>query len=423
MADTLTDAQKYSYIKQKYGSKAEKILNTYGAYAYEIDKYISAEKNPDKAKRLKSNFSNGFMNFDFVKVVLKNHPSFKSENKTHNEIKKSVSAYKNAEKISYIKQKYGAKADVMLKTYGPMAYDIDKNFSDFYNKKVFLGRNFWMNQTESRHRSELGLDNQRLFEQGKLPYAEAARIINCPAYFGTMQMTIDKISAQVKSSAKEYNKSLKPAQKKRQPQVVRGYQAQQQTQTQTQTQTQAQTQQQTQTTQTSTQQKQAQNKKRAEVKRTLKNQKQITETVSENPALQIKSVKMARLDTKLAEFDASKIKINVPQIKSPAEQKYDELIARKTADMSNTAKGTENAEIGLTLGDLMELGVDPIKDIQNIIKTRAQHNPEDAQKLIPEKGFVDKDTVVCKELALAAIAQVQLRDMAKTKKNKRSYSA
>lgn len=299
----------------------------------------------------------------------------------------------DTQKYDYIKQKYGEKAEVMLQTYGTKAYDIDKNFSKFYNDKVFFGRNYWMSPKESQERSAEGVKNKKLFEEGKLPLKEAAKIINCPSYFGSLNSTVERISGEIKQSAAVYKDTHKIV-----PQS-----------------------QETKPAQKEVQQKQPEKVKTAEkpaMKKELRAQRKVADlkpvmleevVITAKAPQQIKLA--AKLDVKVAEKpDISKIDIKV---KSPAERKYDELIAQKAAKMPDDMAGRKGAEIGLTIGELMELGVDPKGDFQTILKNMGEKDRASAEKLIPESGFKDEKVVVSKELAIAAIERAQVRELSK----------
>lgn len=302
----------------------------------------------------------------------------------------------DAKKIAYIKEKYGENAEVILQTYGAMAADIDKNFEKYYSGKVFFGRNYWRDAKSSSKRAKEGKKNQALFEQGKLSLAEAARIINCPRYFGTMQYTVDKLSAEIKRSSVKYRAAHQPKTEKKKTE---------QTQTQ-----------QPEKTKEKVSQKDNSTKKEMKNQRTVAEIKpieiQLDEVVVTASAPQKKLEDMLAVKAKAP--DLSEVKL---QTKSPAERKYDELMAQKAAKMPDEAMGKKGSEIGLTIGDLMDLGVDPIGDFQSILKSMDR---DAAAKLIPEKGFKDKTVVVSKELAIAAIARVQVREAQKKRGKQRA---
>lgn len=423
MTKKLTDEQKYAYIKQKYGKNADKILKKFGAYAYDIDKAFPAqaaklggEKNKDYLlNRWENQLSKGqYSEFYVVSLLEGNGINLgKSNNDKRDAIRSSANAYKkyaekkaraeeDAKKIAYIKQKYGEKADVMLATYGTKAYEIDKNFNKYYSGKVLFGRNFWMDTRESQERSIEGAKNKKLFEEGKLPLDEAAKIINCPAYFGTMASTVTRISEEIRQSSAQYiaanrtktdEKTL--AQKQKAPEKPAPVKTQTQTQTQTQT-----------------VEKPAEKKP---VKQELKNQRTVADKsemlMADLPEVVVtgsakkfnERLDQMKIQAEAVTVEAPKIELN---IKSPAEYKYDELIAQKTAKMPDEVMGRKDTEIGLTLRELVDLGVDPTKDIQYILRSV---DKETAEKLIPAGGFGNENAIVSKELALAAIARVQLR--------------
>ncbi|MCM1324292.1 MAG: hypothetical protein NC218_09025 [Acetobacter sp.] len=387
MTEQLKDEQKYQYIKDKYGKDADKILSEYGALAYDIDKYLS-KNSKGIVKDLRYRGVSG-------KDILVTMGAAKNHYIGKNMIDKSKKEYNDTKKVAAIKEKYGEKADVILAAYGPMAKDIDDNFSKFYNKKVFLGRNYWMDQKETQERSSLGAKNHKLFEEGKLPVDEAARIVNCPAYFGSMSSTVEKISTEIKQSATTYRAHQQPSPQIKQPPIKE------------------------QTAPEKAPEKQKSNM----VKKELKNQRTIAELkpviadeVTVTAYIPKEQQKLqSKLDIKLAEKpDFSKIEIKV---KSPAEVKYDNLLAAKMEKMPDDVMGKKAPEIGLTIGELMDLGVDPKGDFQSILKSM---DPAAAQKLVPETGFKDENVVVNKELAIAAIERVQIRDMQKQKGKQRA---
>ena len=170
------------------------------------------------------------------------------------------------------------------------------------------------------------------------------------------------------------------------------------------------------------------NKQTSGIKKELKTQEKVAKIKSnmgENEANSImlgevvitakapdKKKAVALLDVKLAEFDASKIKLDM-KIKSPAEMKYEELLAQKMAKMPDDLMGKKGAEIGLTIGELQKLGVDPKGDFQAILKSVGEKDPAAAEKLIPAEGFRDEKVVVSKELAIAAIERAQFRETSK----------
>lgn len=316
----------------------------------------------------------------------------------------------DAQKCNYIKQKYGEKAEVMLRTYGAMAYDIDKNFNKFYNEKIPFGRNNWMTQKETWERTSLGYKNQKLFEEGKLPIAEAARIVNCPMFFGSLHSTILKYSEQIRQSGAAYRAAHEPA-----PEPVLA---------------EVKTQPKKEQTVQPKKEKAKETPKRTTVKKELRTQRQVADKVAELKPVMLEEVVvtakapekkpgLALLDAKLAEFDASKIKLDI-KIKSPAERKYDELLAKKTADMPDEMMGRKGTEIGLTIGELMKLGVDPKDDFQTILKNMGEKDKAAAEKLIPAEGFGDKKVVVSKELAIAAIERAQAREISKRRGKERA---
>ena len=433
MSNNLTAKQKYDYIKNKYGKDADRILKQFGAYAYDIDKAISVEaerlgkeKHKDYfQKRWEKQFRKGDYRISGAHLLMNNgvlkvgHSSeaFRALDAAAKNYKQYAAAKEkaaeDARKIKYIKDKYKDKADAILQKYGAYAYDIDKNFDKYYNKAVFFGRNYWMDQKGRQERSDQGRKNRELFTEGKLPLDEAARIINCPAYFGTLDMTIQRFKKEMQQSAASYKTQIK---KKTTPSQVRHKvnpkPAQEQTQPKAPT--------------------KKQDKKRDATKREMHNQRTISETKS---AIQKNSLdeiivigsapKAAPItspfDVKLAKLKASQAKIEIksPEERLPEERLYEQLIAQKAADMSGKSAPQEKAEIGLTIGDLMKLGVDPIKDFQEIIKGVAAQDRAKAEKLIPAEGFGNEDVIVPKELALESIKRVQARSTLKElKKNK-----
>lgn len=162
-----------------------------------------------------------------------------------------------------------------------------------------------------------------------------------------------------------------------------------------------------------------------QVKQELKNQRTLAElkpvvldevvVIAKAPEKNPLASVISKLDIKLDNLKLAEIKI-----KSPAEQKYDEMLAKKTAKMPDELMGKKGTEIGLTVGELMKLGVNPRNDFDTIIKNMNEQDRAAAEALIPKGGFTDKDVVVSKELAIKAIALSQYRNAQKNRGKQRA---
>lgn len=385
MTEQLSDDEKYQYIKDTYDKDADKILSKYGALAYDIDKYLAK-----KSKGIPKDIRNDDFSAKLILIELGMSPYM---------LDKAKKEYDDTKKVAAIRAKYGKKAEAILAAYGPMAKDIDDNFNKYYGKIVPFGRNYWLNQKGLQKRGEEGKKNKALFEAGKLPLDEAARIVNCPAYFGSMSSTIKKISAEIKQSAVTYQARNNPAKPVSKPKgkTVQESAPQQQTE-----------------------QEKAKTDKTSAVKDEMKKQRKVAE-MKPNVVTLDELVVTAQAPKKSPHVDAIiKLdkKLDTPKlaeikIKSPAEKQYDEMVAKKMKKMPDELMGKKGEEIGLTIGELMKLGVDPKVDFQTILKNMKESDRAAAEALIPKGGFKDKKAVVSKELAIKAIALSQYRNAQK----------
>lgn len=121
--------------------------------------------------------------------------------------------------------------------------------------------------------------------------------------------------------------------------------------------------------------------------------------------LDIPKPEVPLLDVSVPAVDANSIAINIPEMKTVGDKKYEELVAKKAKkDKKNKGQpdevmGRQSAEVEVTLKDMKKLGVDVNRDLQGLLRNMGK----DGERLIPAGGFPDENTVISKELAVRLI--------------------